>query len=95
MGRVLGAGFLKHGHEAMLGTRDPTKKDVADSVRETAGARSGTFQEAARFGEMIVLAALGRAVENIIELAGAANFTGKPSSMRPIRSPTGRRLTES
>jgi predicted dinucleotide-binding enzyme len=77
VGRTLGAGFLKHGHEAMLGTRDPKRKDVEGWVGETAGARAGTFEEAARFGEILVLAALGRAVESIIELAGSANFTGK------------------
>jgi predicted dinucleotide-binding enzyme len=77
VGQVLGAGFLKHGHTAMLGTRDPKKKEVEAWVRETPGAKSGTFEEAARFGEMLVLAALGRAVESIIELAGPANFKGK------------------
>jgi predicted dinucleotide-binding enzyme len=77
VGQVLGAGFLKHGHEAMLGTRDSKKKEVDDWVRATPGAKAGTFEEAARFGEMLVLAALGRAVGNIIELAGPANFDGK------------------
>ena len=77
VGQVLGAGFLKHGHEAMLGTRDPKKKEVDDWVRATPRAKAGTFEEAARFGEMLVLAALGRAVGNIIELAGPANFDGK------------------
>lgn len=77
VGQVLGAGFLKHGHAAMLGTRDPKKKEVEAWVRETPGAKSGTFEEAARFGEMLALAALGRAVESIIELAGPANFKGK------------------
>lgn len=77
VGQVLGAGFLKHGHEAMLGTRDPKKKEVADWVRQTPGAKAGTFAETARFGELIVLAALGRAVGSIIDLAGPANFGGK------------------
>jgi len=77
VGQVLGAGFLKHGHAAMLGTRDPKKKEVEEWVRATPGAQAGTFQEAARFGELVVLAVLGRAVENIIELAGPANLTGK------------------
>jgi predicted dinucleotide-binding enzyme len=77
VGRALGAGFLKYGHEAMLGTRDPKKKDVSDWVRETAGATAGTFEETARFGEIVVLAALGRAVDSIIDLAGPANFAGK------------------
>ena len=77
VGQVLGAGFLKHGHEAMLGTRDPKKKDVQEWVAKTPGARAGTFEETARFGDLLVLAALGRAVESIIDLAGPANFAGK------------------
>ena len=77
VGRTLGAGFLKHGHEAMLGTRDPKKKEAADWVRETPGAKAGTFEETARFGELLVLAGLGRAVDSIIESAGPANFAGK------------------
>jgi 8-hydroxy-5-deazaflavin:NADPH oxidoreductase len=77
VGRTLGAGFLKHGHEAMLGTRDPGKKEVSDWVRETAGGKAGTFEESARFGEMVVLAALGRALDSIIELAGPRNLVGK------------------
>jgi predicted dinucleotide-binding enzyme len=46
-------------------------------IRETPGAKVGSFEEAARFGEMIVLATLGRAVENAIDQAGTANFAGK------------------
>src|SRR5262249_18288225 len=45
VGRTLGAGFLKHGHEVTLGTRDPKKKEVQDWVRETPGARVGSFEE--------------------------------------------------
>jgi len=77
VGRTLGAGFLKHGHEAMLGTRDPSKREVSGWVRETAGAKAGTFEAAARFGDLIVLAALGRAVDSMIDLAGAETFAGK------------------
>lgn len=77
VGRALGGGFVKYGHEVMLGTRDATRKDVADWAQENPGARVGAFEEAARFGEMLVLAGLGRAIESILELAGPANFTGK------------------
>jgi len=77
VGQALGAGFLKHGHEAMLGTRDPKKKAVEDWLRANAGARAGTFEETARFGELLVLAVAARAVESTIELAGQANFAGK------------------
>ncbi len=77
VGQVLGAGFLKHGHEAMLGTRDPKKKAVEDWVRANPRARAGTFEETARFGDLLVLAVAGRAVESTIELAGPANFANK------------------
>lgn len=77
VGRTLGAGFLKHGHQVMLGTRDPNKGDVTEWLRKTPDARAGTFKEAARFGEMVVLAVLGRAVHELIDLAGPANFSDK------------------
>jgi 8-hydroxy-5-deazaflavin:NADPH oxidoreductase len=77
VGQTLGAGFLKHGHQVMLGTRDPKKPDVQKWIRDTSGATGGTFEEAARFGELIVLATLGRVVKNVIDLAGTSNFTGK------------------
>ncbi len=77
VGRVLGGGFSRHGHQVMLGTRNPSKQDVHQWVLDTPGAAAGTFEQAARFGELIVLATLGRAVESAIEQAGAANFAGK------------------
>ena len=77
VGQVLGAGFLKHGHEVMMGTRDPKKEEVAKWVAETPGAKAGTFAEAAAFGEVIVLAVLGTVVELVVQLAGPANFKGK------------------
>jgi 8-hydroxy-5-deazaflavin:NADPH oxidoreductase len=77
VGKTLGAGFLKHGHEVMLGTRDPGKPEVQQWVRETPGAAAGTFEQAAKFGELIVLATLGKAAEEAIRLAGVSNFSGK------------------
>jgi 8-hydroxy-5-deazaflavin:NADPH oxidoreductase len=77
VGKTLAAGFLKHGHQAMLGTRDPNKVDVRQWIGETPGAAAGTFEQAARFGEIVVLATLGRAAEEAIRLAGAGNLAGK------------------
>ena len=77
VGQVLGAGFLKHGHQAMLGTRDPQKPEVRKWQSDNPGGLTGTFEDAAKFGEIIVVATVGRAAENAIRLAGAANFTGK------------------
>jgi len=77
VGKTLGAGFLKHGHQVTLGTRDPGKAESVQWVRSTPGAAAGTFEQAARFGDLVVLATLGRAAEEAIRLAGIDNFTGK------------------
>lgn len=76
VGRVLAGGFLKLGHAVKIGSRDPEKlREWAAKAGE--GASTGTFAEAAAFGDVIVLATHGMATENAIELAGAGNFDGK------------------
>ena len=77
VGQTLAAGFLKHGHQAILGTRDPKKPDVQKWLADTPGAKAGTFEEVARFGEFLVLATAGKAAESALQLAGAANLAGK------------------
>jgi predicted dinucleotide-binding enzyme len=71
----LGAGFLKHGHAVMLGTRDATK--LAPWRSQHAGARVGTFADAAAFGEIVVLAVKGDVALDALRLAGAAALAGK------------------
>lgn len=77
VGRALVGGFLRHGHDAMLGTRDPQKSEIREWARKTPGVKTGTFAEAARFGEVVVLAVLGRIAAEVIDLAGADNLAGK------------------
>ena len=77
VGQVLAEGFLKHGHQVMLGTRDPRKPEVQKWLREHPGGQAGTFDEAARFAELAVLATLGSAAENAIALAGPDHLAGK------------------
>jgi len=73
--RVLASGFLKHGHQVMIGSRTPDK--LADwAVQNPAGA-TGSFAEAAAFGELIVLAVKGSAAAEALLLAGAENLAGK------------------
>ena len=57
--RALAGGFLKHGHQVMLGTRDAAK--LADWVAQNQGAQAGSFADAAKFGELVVLAVKGTA----------------------------------
>jgi predicted dinucleotide-binding enzyme len=77
VGKALARGFLGLGQDVMIGSRDPEKlREWAVDAGEHAFA--GTFEEAARFGEqMVVLATLGTATESAIDLAGIGNFNGK------------------
>lgn len=86
VGRTLSEGFLKHGYEVMLGTRDPDKGDVPQWLKDHPGAKTGTFREAAVFGGVLVLAVSGKAVEQAITLAGPDHFADKVviDTMNPI-----------
>jgi len=75
VGQTLGAGFLKHGHAVMLGTRDPRK--LADWQAKNARAKIGAFADAAKFGEIVVLAVKGTAALDALRLAGGAPLAGK------------------
>ena len=76
VGRALAAGFAALGHDVRVGSRDPRK---LDAWKESAGPHvtTGTFAEAARFGDILVLATLGIATEEAIRLAGIEAFDGK------------------
>ncbi|CAN5324478.1 NAD(P)-binding domain-containing protein [soil metagenome] len=77
VGEVLANGFLKHGYAVMRGSRDVVK--LADwKSGAGANASSGTFAEAAAWGEIVVLAVKGTAAEAAVDLAGARNLAGKP-----------------
>jgi predicted dinucleotide-binding enzyme len=77
VGRSLGRGFAGRGDEVRLGTRHPEKDDVQKWVSETPRASAGTFADTAAWGELVVLATLGRAAEEAIKLAGPNNLRGK------------------
>jgi predicted dinucleotide-binding enzyme len=74
VGQVLADGLIKHGHEVMRGSREPAKLAAWQKGAGERG-RTGTFAEAARFGDVAVLAVKGSAAEAVIgqvagELAG-------------------------
>jgi len=76
VGKALARGFLMLGHEVKIGSRDPEKlADFVGSAGERAS--SGTFEEVAKFGDLVVLATLGGAAESAINMAGKSNFDGK------------------
>ncbi len=74
--RRLGAGFAARGYDVMLGSREPKK--LAAWTTETKGkVAAGTFAQAARHGEVVVLAVHGDAAESVLDSVGAASFAGK------------------
>ncbi|HET6758475.1 MAG TPA: NAD(P)-binding domain-containing protein [Propionibacteriaceae bacterium] len=75
-GQTLAAGLLEKGHPVLIGSRDPAKLD-GWLRHAAAGAQAGTFLDAARFGEIVVLSVLGSAAEKVIRLAGPENLTNK------------------
>ena len=74
--KSLGNGFLKHNYEVMLGSRDVSK--LAE-WKEKGGkhAHVGSFEDAAKFGKIIVLAVKGNVAANAIEAAGPQNLQWK------------------
>ncbi|MEO8033466.1 MAG: NADPH-dependent F420 reductase [Acidobacteriota bacterium] len=91
VGKVLAGGFVRLGHEVMVGSRDRGK--LSEWVAKTGdGASAGTFAEAAAFGDILILATLGVATAGAIEMAGPANFRGKVviDATNPLEFSTGK-----
>ncbi len=72
---TLAGGFLKHGHQVLVGTRTPEK--LADWAAKNPSASTGTFADAAAFGQLLILAVKGLAAADVLRLAGAQNLAGK------------------
>ncbi len=78
VGRTLGTGLIGLGHSVMIGSRDAAKPELAEWVAANgAAASAGTFEAAAKFGDMIFLCTSWTGAENAVTLAGADNFAGK------------------
>ena len=73
--RTLAAGFLKHGHEVLVGTRDPNK--LRAWLRSNARSSAGSFADAAKFGDVVVLAVKGSVAARAMRLAGTQSLVGK------------------
>jgi len=74
--KMLAAGLLKHGHDVMMGTRTTSK--LSDWAKRNPKGTVGGFAEAAKFGELVVLAVKGDVALDALRAAGAANLAGKP-----------------
>ena len=77
VGQALGGAFLSEGYEVMVGTRNTSKEDLVKWQKQNSSAKLGSFADAAKFGDLLVLAVSGDVAEKVIEQAGKENFTNK------------------
>jgi predicted dinucleotide-binding enzyme len=71
VGRVLAAGFARHGFETMIGSRKP--EDLAEWAAGTSPpVATGTVEETANHADLVVLAVKGTAAGEAARLAGPA-----------------------
>jgi len=77
VGQTLASAFLKESNHVMLGTRNTSKDEVIKWKKENPSGQIGTFEETAKFGELLVLATAGDVIEKVITMAGPLNFSNK------------------
>jgi predicted dinucleotide-binding enzyme len=73
--KTLADGFLEHGYDVTLGTRDARK--LADWNARNPEARIAGLDAAAEFADVLVLAVKGSAAGDALRAAGASNLRGK------------------
>jgi predicted dinucleotide-binding enzyme len=77
VGQRLASAFATEGNPVVLGTRNPSKPGLEDWKRANPTVEVGSFETAAQFGEILVLAVIGSAANEILAAAGAENLAGK------------------
>jgi len=75
VGMALANGFVRHGHDVMIGSREPGK--LAKWSSQHPEVSTGTPKEVAQFAELGVLAVKGNAAAEVLRLAGEANLSRK------------------
>ena len=74
--KTLGYGFINHNCEVMLGSRDLSK--LTEWHAEAGdNAHIGSFEDAAKFGDIVILAVKGSAATEAIEAAGPQHMLKK------------------
>ena len=76
VGIALANGLHRHGYQIMVGTNDASKH--ADIKEKTNGNTAiGSFEETARFSDLLILAVKGTVAEEALTKAGLSNLAGK------------------
>jgi 8-hydroxy-5-deazaflavin:NADPH oxidoreductase len=87
VGETLSNGFLAHGYAVMRGSRDPAKL-AAWKAGAKGEASIGSFEDAAGFGEIVVLAVAGSGAAAVVDMI-TPHIAGKPvlDTTNPIGGP--------
>ncbi|MFI0405323.1 NADPH-dependent F420 reductase [Actinomadura sp. 3N508] len=72
MTEALAAGWVRAGHDVLVGGRTP---DKAADLAKRIGARAGTLREAAEFGDAVLVAVLLAGLDETLRAAGAPEGT--------------------
>ncbi len=76
VGQTLGSGFIKYGHQVKIGTSNTSK--LSDWLKSAgSNASAGSFDEAAKYGDLIVLSVKGMAALAVLEKARKQNLINK------------------
>ena len=87
VGNTIGTKLIQLGYNVMMGSRSATnEKALAWVEANGANASAGTFEDAARFGEIIFNCTKGEAALEVFKMAGIENFRGK--TIIDISNPT-------
>src|SRR6187401_2817551 len=76
VGQTLANGFVKHGYDVTVGTNTASKREEL-KAKTKGKAKVGSFEDAAKFGDVVILATKGTAAEAALKAAGVANLNGK------------------
>ena len=78
VGQTLGTGLAAKGHSVKIGSREPQSEKLQEWQNQAGpNSSTGTLEETARFGDLIILATNWHGTENALALAGPDNLAGK------------------
>lgn len=79
VGRRLGDGFIELGHTVKIASRNPNQEKIIEwmAKHDKVKVSSGSFAEAASFGELDVIATSWAGTDEVIRMANPKNFASK------------------
>ena len=80
VGQALGKAFVELGHKVKMGSRTEGNQKAVEWQRRVGDpekATAGTFEDAAKWADLVVLATLGAVNESVLSMAKPDNFAGK------------------